>query len=132
MDADRHLCCGLTVSEPEMELDLRDHRYPNPVSWVPGRVGRSAEPSPVLPAGGQPVMVTIGCSVSLSAAGWRRKALLKAMLALCYAFMAYPSGTSEQRCHQPWHFVAGDTGEPSPELGVIRCALLWFEYASLI
>lgn len=79
MDADRPLRCGLTMSEPEMQLGLRDHRCPNPVSWFPGRDGRSAKPSPVLPAGGQPVMVTIGRSVSLSAAGWRRKALLKPM-----------------------------------------------------
>lgn len=110
-DADRPLRCGLTASEPEMQLGLRDHGCANPVSWFPGR---DAEPSPGLPAGGQPLTVTMGCSVSLSVAGWKRKALLKpAPSCLLAAFMAYPSGASEQRCQQPWRFLAGDTGEPS-------------------
>lgn len=126
---------GSTMSQPEMLLGLRDHGCPNPVSWFPGRNGRSAEPSPVLPAGGQSPMVTMGCSVSPVCSRLEEKSLPQSnakLLALCYAFMVYRSGISEHRCHQPWSFVAGDTGESPPEPGVIRCALWWPEYASFI
>lgn len=46
LEADQPLCCGLAMSEPEMQLGLWGHGYPNLVSWFPWRERRVLGPLP--------------------------------------------------------------------------------------
>lgn len=110
MDADRPTCCGLPTSGPELQLGLGNHWCPSPVSCFPGRDVGSAEPSPVLTAEGR--MVSVGCSMSLSAAGWRRAAALKSVTnCLLSAMPFWPSfGHDAKGCLICWKGKCGVQG----------------------